>query len=82
MTKTLKAGCFCGEVRLEIDGAPEAMGYCHSDSCRHWSAGPVNAFSLWVPANIQIIQGKSKLQTCPRLKIASESGVGHAVDTL
>ena len=82
MTKTLKAECFCGEVRLEINGAQEAMGYCHCDSCRHWSAGPVNAFSLWVPANIQIIQGKSKLQTCPRLKIASESGVGHAVDTL
>ena len=63
MTKTLKAECFCGEVRLEINGAPEAMGYCHCDSCRHWSAGPVNAFSLWAPENIQIIQGKSNLQT-------------------
>ena len=22
------------------------MGYCHCASCRHWSAGPVNAFTL------------------------------------
>ena len=63
MTGTLSAECFCGEVKLKIDGAPKAMGYCHCDSCRHWSAGPVNAFSLWAPANIQIAQGKSNLQT-------------------
>ncbi|OUU76232.1 MAG: aldehyde-activating protein [Methylococcaceae bacterium TMED69] len=63
MTKTLNAECFCGEVRLKINGVPEAMGYCHCDSCRHWSAGPVNAFSLWAPANIEIIQGQHNLQT-------------------
>ena len=38
--------CFCGSVRLEASGAPEAMGYCHCRSCRSWSGGPVNAFSL------------------------------------
>ena len=63
MTKTLNAECFCDEVRLMINGVPGAMGYCHYDSCKHWSAGPVNAFSLWAPANIQIIQGKYNLQT-------------------
>ena len=25
------------------------MGYCHCRSCRSWSGGPVNAFSLWKP---------------------------------
>ena len=37
--------CFCGAVRIEAEGAPEAMGYCHCRSCRSWSGGPVNAFS-------------------------------------
>lgn len=30
------------------------MGYCHCESCRHWSAGPVNAFTLWKPEALQI----------------------------
>ncbi|HXV00180.1 MAG TPA: hypothetical protein VG166_06760 [Caulobacteraceae bacterium] len=38
-----KGECFCGAVKLEADGEPEAMGYCR---CRSWSGGPVNAFSL------------------------------------
>ena len=29
-----------------------AMGHCHCDSCRRWSAGAVNAFSLWRPAQV------------------------------
>ena len=39
--------CFCGAVELQVSGEPEAMGYCHCRSCRSWSGGPVNAFSLW-----------------------------------
>lgn len=31
--------CFCGAVRIEVSGSPEAMGYCHCASCRSWSAG-------------------------------------------
>ncbi|HKX08933.1 MAG TPA: hypothetical protein VJN67_12110 [Stellaceae bacterium] len=39
-------GCFCGAVKLEVTAAPEAMDYCHCQSCRAWSAAPVNAFTL------------------------------------
>ena len=45
--KTYQGSCFCGAVHLTISGEPAAMGYCHCESCRSWSAGPVNAFSLW-----------------------------------
>jgi len=31
--------CFCGAVKLEVTGSPEAMGYCHCSSCRSWSGG-------------------------------------------
>ena len=49
--------CFCGAVKLEVSGAPEAMGYCHCRSCRSWSGGPVNAFTLWQPAAVRVTAG-------------------------
>ena len=55
--RVYKGECFCGAVRLEASGEPEAMGYCHCGSCRHWSAGPVNAFTLWKPGNVKVTRG-------------------------
>jgi len=53
--------CFCGAVKFTLTGEPEAMAYCHCDSCRHWSAGPVSAFTLWKPEALQIIEGSVKI---------------------
>jgi hypothetical protein len=39
------------------------MGYCHCESCRHWSAGPVNAFTLWKPETVKITQGADSFGT-------------------
>lgn len=55
--------CFCGAVELEMTGAPAAMGYCHCDSCRHWSAGPINAFTLWKPDAVRVTKGQENLDT-------------------
>ena len=55
--------CFCGAVKLEASGEPQAMGYCHCLSCRSWSGGPVNAFSLWPPAAVKVIAGDEHLAT-------------------
>ena len=55
--------CFCGAVGLEVDGEPEAMGYCHCRSCRSWSGGPVNAFSLWKPEAVKITSGAGLVAT-------------------
>ena len=49
--------CFCGAVELTVTGEPVAMGYCHCNSCREWSASPVNAFTLWSPEAVQITKG-------------------------
>jgi hypothetical protein len=57
MTDKHTGRCFCGAVEVEVSGAPEAMGYCHCSSCRSWSAGPVNAFTLWQPQNVRITKG-------------------------
>ena len=61
MTKSYQGSCFCGAVHIETQGQPEAMGYCHCDSCRKWSAGPVNAFSLWKPEALRITRGADKI---------------------
>ena len=50
-------GCFCGAVQLTVSGEPAAMGYCHCTSCRAWSAGPVNPFSLWKSDDVKITKG-------------------------
>jgi hypothetical protein len=55
--------CFCGAVQLKVTGAPAVMGYCHCESCRRWSAGPVNAFTLWPPQAVQITEGAEHLRT-------------------
>ena len=53
--------CFCGDVEFTLTGEPEAMAYCHCDSCRHWSAGPVGAFTLWKPDSIKVITGMDNI---------------------
>ena len=55
--KEYQGSCFCGHVQFTVAGEPAGMGYCHCDSCRKWSAGPVNAFTLWSPEHVQITQG-------------------------
>jgi hypothetical protein len=63
MTEIQKGQCFCGAVAIEVTGAPEAMGYCHCESCRSWSAGPVNAFTLWKPDTVIVTKGVEHLTT-------------------
>ena len=60
-SKTYQAKCFCGTVRFTVTGEPEAMAYCHCDSCRHWSASLVNAFTLWKPETLRITQGGDEI---------------------
>ena len=68
MTKTHKGECFCGSVKIEVVGEPEAMGYCHCRSCRSWSAAPVNAFSLWKPEAVHVVSGAENIATFEKSK--------------
>ncbi|MDX5151214.1 MAG: GFA family protein [Acidiferrobacterales bacterium] len=56
-----QGSCFCGEVQFTVSGSPAGMGYCHCESCRKWSAGPVNAFTLWHPESVRITQGENSI---------------------
>jgi hypothetical protein len=59
--KSYSGSCFCGAVQWTVSGEPAAMGYCHCESCRHWSAGPVNAFTLWKPEAVRITSGADNI---------------------
>jgi hypothetical protein len=63
MATSHKGGCFCGAVQIEVEGEPEGMGYCHCASCRSWSGGPVNAFSLWKPEAVTVTAGDEFIAT-------------------
>lgn len=62
-TNSYRGNCFCGAVKFTVTGSPAAMGYCHCRSCRHWSAGPVNAFSLWPAAALKVNEGSDFIGT-------------------
>lgn len=61
MSETYTGRCFCGAVEITVTGDPMAMGYCHCDDCRKWSATPVTAFALWPPEAVTVSAGESEL---------------------
>jgi hypothetical protein len=58
-----KGTCFCGAVEVTVTGDPVGAGYCHCASCRSWSAGPVNAFTLWKPEAVKVTKGADQVGT-------------------
>lgn len=73
--KHYQASCFCGAVQFKLTGNPEAMAYCHCDSCRQWSAGPVSAFTLWKPEAVQITEGSAHIDTFDQNPLSHEKAV-------
>ena len=82
MSENHKGKCFCGAVELAVTGTPEGMGYCHCDSCRSWSAGPVNAFTLWKPAAVQITKGSQHMENTRRQTTAIDNIARNVEATL
>src|SRR3954468_7771471 len=56
--KTFEGQCLCGAVKLVVTGDAVGAGYCHCANCRSWSAGPVNAFTLWKPQAVTVTEGE------------------------
>ena len=62
--------CFCGAVKIEAAGEPQAMGYCHCRSCRSWSGGPVNAFTLWAPDAVKVTAGADNIAAYQKTELS------------
>ncbi len=60
---TYHGKCFCGCVEVEVTGDPVAMGFCHCESCRSWSAAPLNGFTLWKPESVKVTKGEDQILT-------------------
>jgi hypothetical protein len=56
-----KGSCFCGAVEITVEGDPAGAGYCHCASCRSWSGGPVNAFTLWPRESVRVTRGEENV---------------------
>lgn len=65
-----RGSCFCGAVEVEVTGSPEGMGYCHCRSCRSWSGGPVNAFTLWKPEAVKVTSGAENVATFQKTELS------------
>jgi hypothetical protein len=44
MVDQFEGGCLCGAVRFVASGQPEAVAWCHCQSCRSHSGAPVSVF--------------------------------------
>ena len=70
MSESYSGACFCGAVEIRVTGEPSAMGYCHCGSCRSWSAGPVNAFTLWPPEAVEVTKGKENIAVFAKTELS------------
>jgi len=57
-TNSYVGHCFCGAVEIKVSGDAVGAGYCHCESCRSWSASPVNRFTLWKPESVEVTKGE------------------------
>ena len=76
--KTFDGQCFCGAVRIVVTGDAVGAGYCHCVNCRSWSAGPVNAFTLWKPEAVKVTGARSSSGSTARRSGASARGATSA----
>lgn len=63
MAGTHRGECFCGAVQIEVSGDPDAMAYCHCNSCRSWSGSPVHASTMWKADSVRVVAGAEHIRT-------------------
>lgn len=55
--------CFCGAVQIQVTGEPQAMSYCHCESCRSWAAAPLGTSSIWESDAVKVVAGEEYVKT-------------------
>jgi len=56
----ITGGCYCGAVRYEIDGEPQASLQCHCRECQYISGGFAAALMLFPLEIFQLTSGEMK----------------------
>ncbi|HEY3951025.1 GFA family protein [Phenylobacterium sp.] len=70
---TYSGSCFCGAIEVQAEGEPVGMGFCHCRSCRSWSGGPVNAFTLWPPAAVKVTKGADQVTSFAKTEVSDRT---------
>ena len=56
----ISGGCYCGELRYEVEGEPVMAFQCHCRECQYYSGGGAN-YSLGMPmAGLQYTNGNPR----------------------
>jgi len=54
---TVTAGCFCGQVRLEVAGPEKFACFCHCESCQRAAGAPVVAWATYARDTFRVSSG-------------------------
>ena len=57
---TITGGCYCGEIRYESKGEPQAMLQCHCRECQYISGGNANLITVLPADGFSFTKGEPK----------------------
>ena len=57
-------GCYCGEIRYEINGALRVTAQCHCRECQYITGGNPAVFTVFSKDDFQYTAGKVKTFAC------------------
>lgn len=55
---TITGGCFCGQVRIEVDGPEKYACFCHCESCQRAAGAPVVAWATFARDSFSVTKGE------------------------
>ena len=50
-------GCYCKELRYDIDGPVQAAAQCHCRECQYFTGGAVNTLMAFSESNVHFTKG-------------------------
>ncbi|CAM9818920.1 unnamed protein product [Ectocarpus sp. 4 AP-2014] len=53
--------CWCGDVEMELMGAPLASLHCHCVICQKWSGAPFQWLVLYKADKTSVVKGKDNI---------------------
>ncbi len=53
----VRGGCFCKQVRLEVEGPEKYACFCHCESCQRAAGAPVVAWATYAKRSFKVTGG-------------------------
>ncbi len=55
---TVTGGCFCRQVRFEVEGPEKYACFCHCESCQRAAGAPVVAWATYARDTFEVTEGE------------------------